>query len=147
MLELEEVPVHIASGLSEAEKKSFRIMDNKSQDYSTWDRDQLAQELKDIADLDIDMTATGFTLEEIARLTDLGSDFNLPETDDIQEEFGDDITITNVRMVHLYLDSETEPVFRDMVAELQEHLLLENPTDTVFAVVKKAHEEIQKNKS
>ena len=39
LIGLNEVPVHTALDLSESQKTAFRIMDNKSQDYSEWNDD------------------------------------------------------------------------------------------------------------
>ena len=43
-LSMSEVPVHIAKDLSEEQKKAFRIMDNKAQDFSEWDKSLLSKE-------------------------------------------------------------------------------------------------------
>ena len=143
-LELEQVPVHIAKGLDEAQKRSFRIMDNKSAEMSTWDRDMLKAELSEIANFDFDMTLTGFTLDEIARL---GGDHIMEfatEVDDDEpvEELLDDYTIANVRMVFLYLTTETEPIFKEMCDDLQRKLQTENITDTIYKLVEDAHSKI-----
>ena len=40
-LGLTKVPVHIAEGLTNSQKKAYRIMDNKSSEDSEWDKDLL----------------------------------------------------------------------------------------------------------
>ncbi len=47
-LGLAQVPVHIAAGLSEAQKKAFRIADNRVGEIAEWDNDMLALELEDL---------------------------------------------------------------------------------------------------
>lgn len=143
-LDLDKVPVHIAKGLDEAQKRSFRLMDNKSAEMSTWDRDLLKAELSELANFDFDMTLTGFSLEEIARLG--GSEmleFATEVDDDAPtEEILDDYEITNVKMVHLYLNTDTEPKFRMMCDAIQGAMQTENMTDTVFKLVENAYKDL-----
>jgi|TARA_Y100000052_G_C2940495_1_gene80288 ParB-like chromosome segregation protein Spo0J len=139
-LGLDAVPVHVAANLTEAQKASFRLMDNKSSEMSTWDRDMLKSELAKIADFDIDMQLTGFSLEEIARLSGdalLQFATEVDDDDPVEEVLGD-YEITNVKMVHLYLNTETEPKFREMCASLESFLGTDNMTDTVYKVVENA---------
>ena len=140
-LGLEKVPVHIAANLNEAQKQSFRLMDNKASELSTWDRDMLKAELADIANFDFDMTLTGFSLEEIARLSGDSLLQFATEVDDDEpvEEVLGDYEITNVKMVHLYLNTETEPKFREMCSALEQSMKTENMTDTVFKVIENAY--------
>jgi ParB-like chromosome segregation protein Spo0J len=140
-LGLEAVPVNVAVNLTEAQKKSFRLMDNKSSEMSTWDRDMLKSELAAIADYDFDMQLTGFSLEEIARLSGdalLQFATEVDDNDPVEEVLGD-YEITNVKMVHLYLNTDTEPKFREMCAALESSMGTENMTDTVFKVIENAH--------
>ena len=54
-LELKEVPVHIADGLTNSQKKAYRIMDNKSSEDSEWDMGLLHLEMKDLMDDDYNL--------------------------------------------------------------------------------------------
>ena len=47
-LGLQEVPVHVAVGLTPAQAKAFRLADNKSAELSTWDYDLLPIELAEL---------------------------------------------------------------------------------------------------
>src|SRR5947209_18749535 len=47
-LGLELVPVHVATGLSPAQIKAYRIADNQTATLSRWDDDRLPLELKDL---------------------------------------------------------------------------------------------------
>lgn len=140
-LGLEAVPVHVAANLTDAQKQSFRLMDNKASELSTWDRDMLKAELAEIANFDFDMTLTGFSLEEIARLSGDSLLQFATEVDDDEpvEEVLGDYEITNVKMVHLYLNTETEPKFREMCSALEQSMKTENMTDTVFKVIENAY--------
>src|SRR4051812_28591084 len=85
LLGLDMVPTIKAVGLSEAHKRLFAIADNKLAENAGWDRDVLAREFAELAELlereGLDLTATGFDPAEIdAILHDLGADF--PEADD-----------------------------------------------------------------
>lgn len=64
-LGLKEVPAIYASDLNEQQIKAFRIMDNKTQDYATWDDKLLVEEFKILKEEGFDLELTGFTKEEI----------------------------------------------------------------------------------
>ena len=63
-----EVPCIYAEGLTEAQIKAFRIMDNKSIEYSDWDMNLLKDELNELKELGIDLDLTGFSETEINKL-------------------------------------------------------------------------------
>ena len=79
-LGFENVPCYVADNLSEDKIKAYRIMDNKSAEYASWNYGLLTKEMTDLLEQDYDLTFTGFTDEE---LSDLGLDINL---DDFEEE-------------------------------------------------------------
>src|SRR6185295_14693974 len=64
-LGLREVPVHVAEGLTPAQVKAYRLMDNRSHEESVWDDELLAAELFDLKGLDFDLNLTGFDSREI----------------------------------------------------------------------------------
>jgi ParB-like chromosome segregation protein Spo0J len=139
LIGLNEVPVHTALDLSESQKTAFRIMDNKSQDYSEWNDDLLREELLKLSDLDFDLNLTGFNANEIQKLTEDMLEFTEPEeiiegNEDINF---DDFQTSNIRMVNLFLTQDTEPVFQERVAALKEKWGLENTTETVFAAIER----------
>jgi len=67
-LGLETAPVHVAKGLTEAQARAFRIMDNRSGENAEWDNDLLGLELGDLKAADFDLDLTGFTDEELNNL-------------------------------------------------------------------------------
>jgi len=79
-LGLETAPVHIAKGLSEAQARAFRIMDNRSGENAEWDNDLLGLELGDLQAADFDLDLTGFTDEELNNLLN-----GLADSDGAQE--------------------------------------------------------------
>ena len=64
-LKLETAPVHVAKGLTEAQARAFRIMDNRSGENAEWADDLLGLELGDLLEADYDLGLTGFTDEEL----------------------------------------------------------------------------------
>jgi DNA modification methylase len=62
-----EVPTICLGHLSEAQIRAFMIADNKLTENAIWDEKLLAEQLRDlsIADLDFDLTVTGFEMAEI----------------------------------------------------------------------------------
>ncbi|HEY7159185.1 MAG TPA: DNA modification methylase [Gemmataceae bacterium] len=78
-LGLEEVPVHVAIGLTPAQAKAYRIADNQTATLSSWDDDKLPLELAQLQQMDFDLNLTGFSADELMRL--LGSEENEGLTD------------------------------------------------------------------
>ena len=69
-----DVPCFIAEDLSEDKIKAYRIMDNKSAEYASWNYGLLTKEITDLLESDYDLEYTGFTDVE---LEDMGFDMNL----------------------------------------------------------------------
>lgn len=67
-LGLNEVPCIYAENLTKAQIKAFRIMDNKSSEYATWDLDMLKEELIDLRGLNFDLDLTGLSEVELNKL-------------------------------------------------------------------------------
>jgi DNA modification methylase len=68
LLQLQEVPVHVATGLTPAQVKAYRIADNKSAELADWDHDLLVDELAALQTLDFDVDILGFSPEELREL-------------------------------------------------------------------------------
>lgn len=67
-LGLEEAPVMVASGWSEAKKRGYVIADNKLALNAGWDEELLAGELSDLRELAFDLDLVGFEAGELERL-------------------------------------------------------------------------------
>lgn len=71
-LKLKQVPVIFCAGLSEAQKRTLALADNKIASNAGWDRALLAAELGELADLlpefNLDLRITGFEAAEIDSL-------------------------------------------------------------------------------
>src|SRR4249920_3858835 len=72
LLGLNEVPVIVLEGLSEAKKRALLLADNKIAENAGWDRERLAIELPELAELlideDLDISLTGFEPVEIDQI-------------------------------------------------------------------------------
>jgi DNA modification methylase len=84
-LGLEEVPVHVAIGLSPAQARAYRIADNQTATLSTWDDDKLIHELTQLQGMDFDLNLTGFSAEEIMRLLNSGGNAGQTDPDAVPE--------------------------------------------------------------
>jgi DNA modification methylase len=87
---LKEIPAVELRGLSEAQKRALALADNRLAENAGWDREQLALELPELADLlvqeGLDISVTGFSAAEIDQLQ---VDFEEDSTDP-----GDEINAT-----------------------------------------------------
>lgn len=71
-LQMPEVPVHIAEGLTASQIKAYRLADNRSGQEAEWDVDLLALELNDLSDLGFDLMLSGFDKDEIEQYLAIG---------------------------------------------------------------------------
>ena len=67
-LGIAEVPVMVATGWTEAQKRAYVSADNKLALNAGWDDELLKLELGDLRDLDFDLSLTGFDDDELAAL-------------------------------------------------------------------------------
>ena len=85
-LGLDEVPVVVARGWSEAQKRAYVIADNKLTENGGWDDELLAAEMADLKGLDFDITLTGFALDDIE--TEAGDGIEDAPDSKYKEQFG-----------------------------------------------------------
>lgn len=67
-LGMKEVPCIIASDLTPAQVKAYRLADNRVGAEATWDEELLALELGDLTALGFDLKETGFDADELSAL-------------------------------------------------------------------------------
>jgi DNA modification methylase len=67
-LGLEKVPVHVATDMSPAQIKAYRIADNQTGSIAEWDYELLPIELAELEGLDFDLQLLGFEQDELAKL-------------------------------------------------------------------------------
>lgn len=143
LLNIKEVPVHIAKDLSNEQKTAFRIMDNKSQDYSEWDNKLLGLEFEKLSSSNFELDMTGFNLEEINKITDgVFLEFDSPEAPDLEMSENnwqlDDVHIpeTNVKQFMLLFNIHDIEEIKKMVEVLRDIYKIESPSDIIFEAVK-----------
>jgi ParB-like chromosome segregation protein Spo0J len=91
-LGLTEVPVHVATDLTPAQVKAYRIADNKTAELASWDYELLPIELSALHGMDFDMGLLGFSKDELAKIFDPGVQEGLTDPDEIPEPPDDAIT-------------------------------------------------------
>ena len=78
-----EVPVHVATDLSPAQIKAYRIADNQTATIAIWDKDLLPLELADLQALQFDLNLLGVDQDDLARLMGTEVADGLTDPDDI----------------------------------------------------------------
>jgi len=138
-LGLDKVPVLIAD-MPPEKAKAYRIADNRLNEDSDWDFIKLNTEFGDLLDNHYDLANLGFDDSEIEKIISMEPKFDA--TNDIVEEINTDeidAPTSQVRMVQLFLSSETEPMFKKMCDALQERYGTTNMTDTVYKAIEDAY--------
>jgi ParB-like chromosome segregation protein Spo0J len=138
-LKLDKVPVIIAD-ISPKKAKAYRIADNRLNQDSSWDFHLLNTEFGDLLDNHYDLSHLGFDEKEIEKIVAFEPKFE--SNNDIIEEINMDsieAPTSQVRMVQLFLSSETEPMFKQMCEALQQRYGTSNLTDTVYKAVEDAY--------
>jgi hypothetical protein len=127
---LKEVPVIIAENLNADQEKEFIIKDNSS--FGEWDWDLLANDWDTnlLSDWGLDIPKWEEDTFE-SEIEDTG-DYDFPD---------DSLEGSHVKMVQLFLNTETEPLLKEWELNLREVHCTDNMTDTIFQVMKKAFEE------
>jgi DNA modification methylase len=82
-LSMKVAPVHIARGLTPAQARAYRLMDNRASENAEWDEALLGLELGDLQGDGFDLALTGFDDDELNRLlAGLGDEANSREGED-----------------------------------------------------------------
>jgi DNA modification methylase len=84
-LGMTSVPVHVAHGLTPAQLRAYRLMDNRSHQNASWDDELLKLELADLKLDEFDLALTGFEDDELARLLAEAPVEGLVDEDDVPE--------------------------------------------------------------
>jgi len=129
---LKTVPC-VEVNLDEKQEKELNIRLNKNQ--GQWNYDNLANffDVDNLVDWGFDSKELNFS--NVAELNETMSA--------VDNEFngeGDDFLPSQVRMVQLFLSSETEPIFRTQIEKLKEVYNADNITDAVMTAIKNEYE-------
>ena len=68
-LGLAKVPVHVATDLTPAQVKAYRLADNRTGQEAKWDDGLLLTELKMLKGLNVDLALTGFDEQDVEALS------------------------------------------------------------------------------
>src|ERR1039458_4367397 len=82
-LGMKEAPVHVADNLTPAQVRTYRLLDNRSHEETSWDEDLLGLELLDLKGLGIDLDLTGFDAVEIDDLLGRANGEGLTDEDSV----------------------------------------------------------------
>lgn len=85
-LGIKEIPCIIASDLTPAQIKAFRIADNKVGEYADWDTNLLKVELEELKELDFDLDLTGFEDKDLDMLLNEESEEVEEDNFDLEKE-------------------------------------------------------------
>ena len=86
-LGLDEVPVHVATGMTPQQVKAYRLADNRVAAEAEWDEDLLALELSELSDSDFDLSLTGFDDDELSEYIGLAVVSEYQEHRKLSDEF------------------------------------------------------------
>ena len=84
-LGLKAVPVHVATDLTPAQIKAYRIADNKTAELADWDHDRLVAELAELEKAAFDLDLLGFTADELQALGHAEASAGLTDPDGIPD--------------------------------------------------------------
>jgi DNA modification methylase len=87
-----EVPVHVATDLTPAQVRAYRIADNQTATIAEWNIDLLGLELAGLKAMEYDLGLLGFDADELARLTGTEVSPGLSNPDETPEPPEDPIT-------------------------------------------------------
>lgn len=68
VLQIDDIPTIALSGLSETQKRAYRLADNRLPQNAGWDEALLKIELHELAESEFDLSLTGFGDEELSAL-------------------------------------------------------------------------------
>ena len=148
--------------ISDVEARKLSISLNRSGELAGWDDEILAKHLADLSELsNFDPETLGFSDNELMQLL---AEFDKIEYEDIdaedmlEDDIIDDTEIneselkipagmspetmrsSHIRMVQLFYNEDTEPLFRYRVKMLAQEFGTDNISDTVFKAIKQVSE-------
>jgi len=84
-LGLKKVPVMVAAGWTEKQKRAYLLADNKLALNAGWDSELLKVELADLRELGADISIIGFADDELREILGAGADAPEPKLDQAAE--------------------------------------------------------------
>jgi hypothetical protein len=115
-LQVEQVPVVVARGWSETQKRAYTLADNKLALNADWDAGMLKLEMLDLRNLGVDLGLTGFQDFEVKSLLAVGVEDPAKEWDGMPEHHQDDLTSYRSLVVH-FADQEALDEFARLLGQ------------------------------
>lgn len=91
-LGISDVPVMVAEGWSEAQRKAYVLADNKLALNAGWDNELLCVELEGLKELDFDISLTGFSGDELVSILAEKTE-GLTDPDEVPEPPAEPVTV------------------------------------------------------
>src|SRR5207248_4538607 len=82
-LGMQQVPVHVARGLTPEQLKGYRLADNKIGEIADWDYEALVRELTELQQAGFDLDLVGFSADELQSLFHTELTDGLTDPDDV----------------------------------------------------------------
>jgi DNA modification methylase len=125
-----EVPVMVATGWSEAQRRAYALADNKLALNAGWDAELLSSELMGLRELGVDLGLVGFSDEELAALAQPAE--GLTDPDDVPEVAADAVSAPGDLWVlgrHRLIcgDSTVATDVTRLLAGVSPHLMVTDP--------------------
>lgn len=151
-LGISEVPVIIATGWSDEQKRAYVIADNKLALNAGWDNELLNLELQELSGLGFNMELTGFTDEEIKALMPVEITEGLTDEDDapaVQENpvtVPGDVWVLGKHRVMCGDSTSVDAVDRLMDGQKADMVFTDPPYNIDYQGVKDRREKIKNDK-
>ncbi len=126
------------------------VADNRTAELAKWDQRVLSQVMRQIQEEkpDIHPQTLGFTQDQVERLhskfqqmQEEGATAILdPDEKRLRDEEENSDQVRHVRMVQLFLNTQSHPIFNEMAAKLAEHYNAQSLTDTVMECLRREYE-------
>ena len=115
LIGLKKVPCIMAENLSDTQINAFRLVDNKSQEISTWDFTKLEEELQNLIDVDFDISQFEFDLPDFIK--DIDEVQGLKKYEDCDEQIDErkciKILFDSIDSMNNFLDIYREQLIND----------------------------------
>jgi DNA modification methylase len=92
-LNMEEVPIHIATGLTPEQIKAYRLADNRVGQEAEWDEELLRLELGELEGMDFALDITGFDTDELAKFMAEPIEEGQTDPDEVPEAPEEPVTV------------------------------------------------------
>lgn len=106
-LGVDEIPVMVAKGWTEAQKKAYVIADNKLALNAGWDYDLIKIELQELESLNFDVGLIGFDIGEMSNL------FDEKELEDKGEDYARAFNI----IIECNSENEQEKIYNNLIEQ------------------------------